>query len=170
MKSNNRQNKYAQNKKRSIKLEEIKKTASLDNTNDDLTKRCKFNLSYFNKNDAGQDFTDWEHKNLVKLLESLQQFSLYSLNYWKSQASDTYTVYDFFPIEAKTDFKEPLNIPLEARWARFRLGGKLRVVGFTIPDTYHDKEHEKTKIRWDANTFYIVFLDEKHRFWHDGND
>ena len=79
-------------------------------------------------------------------------------------------IYDNFPIPAKTDFKEPRNVPLEARWARFRLGGKIRLVGFIIPETYHDREHETTKMRWDINTFYIVFLDENHRFWHDEDE
>lgn len=162
--------KFKQNKKRVSKLDELKKTTSLNNNTDELTKRCKFNFYYFNKHCAGQDFSEWEHSNLVKLLECLKEFSAYSLNYWKSQGCSTYTVYDFFPIEAKTDFKEPINVPVEARWARFKLNGKIRLIGFTVPESYDDKEHSKTKKRWDANTFYIVFLDQNHRFWHSESD
>lgn len=29
----------------------------------------------------------------------------------------------------------------------------------------HDKEHSKTKIRCDKNTFYLVFLDKEHKFY-----
>lgn len=162
-------NKYGINSKKAKNLPIIKEGASLELPTDILTKRCKFNFHYFNKNCAGQDFKDWNRDKLIMLLEKLTFFSENSLVYWENQ-KPTLVIYDHFPIPTKTDFTEPRNVPLEARWGRFRLGGKIRLIGFIIPESYHDREHEKTKIRWDINTFYVVFLDEKHRFWHDEDE
>lgn len=161
--------KYGKNSKKTKNLTIIKENASLELKTDILTKRCKFNFHYFNKNCAGQDFRGWSPEKLIMLLEKLTLFSENSLTYWENQ-KPILVIYDNFPIPAKTDFKEPRNVPLEARWARFRLGAKIRLVGFIIPKTYDDKEHEVTKKRWDTNTFYVVFLDENHRFWHDEDD
>ena len=158
--------KYSTNSKKAKNLPLIQESASLDLPTDILTKRCKFNFHYFNKNCAGQDFKDWHPDKLIMLLEKLKIFSENSLDYWENQ-KPTLVIYDHFPIPAKTDFKDPRNVPHEARWGRFRLGGKIRLIGFIIPESHHDREHEKTKMRWDINTFYVVFLDENHRFWHD---
>ena len=161
--------KYGKNSKKTKNLTIIKENASLELKTDILTKRCKFNFHYFNKNCAGQDFKEWSPEKLIMLLEKLTLFSENSLTYWENQ-KPILVIYDNFPIQAKTDFKEPRNVPLEARWARFRLGAKIRLIGFIIPETYHDREHETTKKRWDMNTFYVVFLDENHRFWHDEDE
>ncbi|WP_323586753.1 hypothetical protein [Aliarcobacter butzleri] len=161
--------KYGKNSKKEKNLSIIKENASLELKTDILTKRCKFNFHYFNKYCAGQDFKDWHPDKLIMLLEKLTLFSENSLTYWENQ-KPILVIYDNFPIPAKTDFKEPRNVPLEARWARFRLGAKIRLVGFIVPEIYDDKEHEVTKKRWDTNTFYVVFLDENHRFWHDEDE
>lgn len=161
--------KFNRNEKREKNLPLIVAGASLELPTDILTIRCKFNFHYFNKHCAGQDFKQWEYEELIKLLENLTLFSENSLTYWKNQNSRL-VIYDNFPIPAKTDFKEPRNVPLEAKWGRFRLGGKIRLIGFVIPETYDNKEHETTGKRWDINTFYIVFLDENHRFWHDEDE
>ena len=161
--------KYSKNSKKEKNLPLILESASLNLPTDILTKRCKFNFHYFNKNCAGQDFKDWHPDKLIMLLEKLKIFSENSLDYWENQ-KPTFVIYDHFPILAKTDFKNPTNVPLEARWGRFRLGGKIRLIGFVIPESYHDREHEKTRMRWDINTFYVVFLDENHRFWHDEDE
>ncbi len=57
------------------------------------------------------------------------------------------------------------SIPIEAKWGRFRLKSKVRLVGFVIPEEFHDKIHEKTGLRFDKNTFYVVFLDKEHKFY-----
>ena len=157
------------NSKGIAKLQEIVKTASLNNETDLITIRSKFNFHYFDKDNAGQDFNDWDKKELIKLLSSLKQYSCDSLSYWKKEKN--LIIYNNFPVNAKTDFKEPNYIPLEAQWGRFRLGSKIRLVGFVIPKKeYHDVEHPKTKVRWDTNTFYIVFLDKEHKFWKTETD
>ncbi len=151
------------NERKTEKLAKIRLTNSLELDTDLITTRCKFNFYYFDNNNAGQDFIQWDKKQLVNLLKKLTTFSASSLKDWKKEG--TLIIYGQFPISAKTDFKEPDNIPIEAQWGRFRLGSKIRLVGFTIPSRFDDLEHHKTKQRWDTNTFYVVFLDAEHKFF-----
>lgn len=140
---------------------------SLDDNTNDLTKRCKFNFSYFDvQNNISQEFNEWEHLELTKLLDKLKEYSKFSLKYWKNQFVGKYTVfaiYDSFP--TNTDFEQPKHIPHQAMWARLHLENKVRVIGFVIPEEYHNKEHPTTKMLFDCNTFYIVYLDKEHRFY-----
>ncbi|WP_419774118.1 hypothetical protein [Halarcobacter sp.] len=49
---------------------------------------------------------------------------------------------------------------------RFKLGSKIRLASFIITKKdFYDRENSKTKVRWETNTFYVVFLDEDHKFW-----
>jgi len=158
------------NRKRTSFLDSIPKT-SLDNADDTLTIKCKFNFSYFdNSQDAGDDFSDWSATELTKLLDKMKVFSENSLEYWQNQPigsgkhrSNVFEIYDGFPVNS--DFVYPKHIPHQACWSRFRLESSVRFVGFVIPDEYHDKFHEVTGKRFDKNTFYVVFLDKNHRFY-----
>ncbi len=140
---------------------------SLEQDENNLTERCKFNFSYFDvQPNISQDFKDWNKNELVKLLNKLKEYSNFSLNHWKQEKTGKYplfTIYGNFP--TNTDFKIPKHIPIEAQWARFHMENKIRLVGFTIPSSYIDKVHHKTKILYDLNTFYIVYLDKEHKFY-----
>jgi hypothetical protein len=69
-------------------------------------------------------------------------------------------------MRSKTDFKFPKRtVPHQARWGRFRLGAKARLIGFVVPDEYRVKIHSGTNMKFDCNTFYAVFLDRDHTFW-----
>ncbi|PZP12289.1 MAG: hypothetical protein DI602_09795 [Aliarcobacter butzleri] len=161
-------NKFGNSKKDNF-LKENELTSSLYNTNDFLTTRCKFNFHYFdNTQQASQDFRDWDHTNLVKLLNNLKLFSESTLKKWEDEKR--LVIYTNFPVKEITDFQKPKHIPIEARWGRFRLGSKIRVIGFVIPEDLHNKENEFTQFRWDMNTFYIVFLDKDHKFWKTEKD
>jgi len=161
--------KYANTKKTSF-LDLLPKT-SLDNETDILTIKCKFNFAYFdNTQDAGDDFSDWSKNELTKLLNKIKEFSKNSLEHWQEEPigtgkyrSNVFEIYDTFPVN--TDFEYPKYIPHQARWSRFRLESSVRLIGFVIPEEYHDKFHESTGKRYDKNTFYVVFLDKDHRFW-----
>ena len=158
------------NSRTDSKLEIISSLASIFKDDDKLSKRCKFNFHYFTLQSAGQDFNTWNHTQLVDLLNKLKHYSEDSLEYWQKQpigkgSGHILEVYGKFPDKKKTDFKEPLVVPIEAKWARFRLGSSVRLVGFVIPEKYHDKVHSETGMRFDKNTFYIVFLDNKHKFY-----
>lgn len=140
---------------------------SLDDETNDLTSRCKLNFSYFDvQNGISQDFQDWSHEELVKLLEKFKNYSQFSLQHWKRQQVGKYpvfVVYDQFP--TNTDFAIPKHIPHQALWSRFHLENKVRVIGFVIPDKYADKAHPKTALRFDTNIFYVVYLDREHKFY-----
>ena len=155
-----------QNSKKLFFLDSIPQT-SLDNDSDKLTLKCKFNFAYFNGNqEVGQSFIDWNHNELVKLLEKMINYSESSLLYWQNEKAGNYnlfSIYDTFP--TNTEFIHPKNIPHQVKWARFHLENKVRLVGFVVPDEYHDTIHQKTEERFDKNTFYIVFLDKNHLFY-----
>jgi len=142
-------------------------TISLDDDANDLTSRCKLNFSYFDvQSGISQSFQEWSHEELVKLLDKFKNYSQFSLQHWIKQKVGRYpvfVVYDQFP--TNTDFTKPKHIPHQALWARFHLENRVRVIGFVIPDEYADKIHPKTTLRFDTNTFYVVYLDKEHRFY-----
>lgn len=143
---------------------------SLDDPSNDITSRCKFNFSYFDDSQpAGQKFNDWNHEQLIKLLNKLKEYSKSPLKYWQNQKIgsgehrwNVLSIYDRFPLNSEFSF--PKHIPHQARWARFRLEYSVRLIGFVIPKEYHKSEHSCTKECFDCNTFYIVFLDKNHKF------
>lgn len=74
--------------------------------------------------------------------------------------------YQTFP--KNSDFKHPPYIPHDACWARFRLGSRVRLIGFVIPETVSGQiylDEKKREYKFDGNTFYVVFLDKNHVFY-----
>lgn len=117
---------------------------------------------------SGQKFDDWTHLQLCKLLDKLQNYCKKRLQYWANErvgggGNKVFVIYDEFP--SKSNFVHPKHVPHQARWARFRLEGAMRLVGFVVPEELHDCVCEMTKIRFDTNTFYVVFLDANHEFY-----
>ncbi len=161
-------NRYA-NKKKIKYIKGFEGLVSLLDDSNDLTKRCKFNFSYFISNqDAGQVFTDWNHKQLTDLLNKFKSYSASPLDFWRNErvgggGLKVLEIYGGFP--SKSDFTEPKGIPHEVQWGRFRLGAKGRLAGFTIPTHLHNNAHSETGEFFDKNTFYVVFLDRDHRFY-----
>jgi hypothetical protein len=163
---------FSSNKKKNF-LKSFEDLPSLHDASNNLTIRCKFNFSYFDATQkAGQDFKDWTYKQLVDLLEKLKAFSGNSLTHWQSErvgrtGLTVLAIYERFPPTPKTDFKEPKRvIPHQVQWGRFRLGSKIRLVGFVIPPELHGKTHKNTGALFDKNTFYVVFLDRDHKFYN----
>ena len=140
---------------------------SLDDKENNLTIRCKFNFSYFEKQDASQNFCDWSPEQLHKLLEKIKIYSSESLEHWTRQAiggsGSVLAIYRDFP--KKSDFSIPKHIPHQAWWGRFRLESAVRLIGFIIPDEYSGRAHPITKELFDRNTFYVTHLDKDHRFY-----
>jgi hypothetical protein len=156
------------NTKKDKAFKEFESLASLDSESDTITQRCKFNFHYFEKQKAGQNFDEWNHDELIKLMHKLKYYSESPLHYWKNQRTGAgglkvLEIYESFPINS--DFTEPKHIPAEVHWARFRLEQKVRLIGFVIPESFYDRKHDKTDKRFDTNTFYVVFLDKNHRFY-----
>lgn len=142
---------------------------SLDDRADRLSTRCKFNFHYldFSQAPPGHHFKEWEKETLIQFFEKIKYYSGESLQFWKNQylggryRHSVLEVYDRFPL--KSDYIHPKNVPIEVRWARFRLEAKVRLVGFIVPEVYQNKE--PAGYRFDSNTFYVVFLDWDHRFY-----
>ncbi|WP_193015498.1 hypothetical protein [Proteus sp. FME41] len=138
-----------------------------------IENRCKFNFSYFDSEQkAGQDFADWNKNtgisSLENLMEKLKEYTKESLHYWQNQrigggGLKILEYYSNFP--RKTDFKHPIFVPEDAYWARFRLGNKVRLIGFVIHPSTFNHLSEKNRLQYDTNTFYIVFLDKNHLFY-----
>jgi hypothetical protein len=155
-----------QNRKKDKFLEEFPR-ASLDSDADVITAKCKFNFSYFIKQPAGQAFDEWSHPQLIKLFEKLREYSKESLTYWRGRtigkSGVVLSIYGAFP--KKSDFSLPSHIPYQAEWGRFRLESAVRLVGFVIPHEYDNRYHPVTGMKFDCNTFYVVFLDANHAFY-----
>lgn len=134
-----------------------------------IAKRCKFNFHYFdNSQEAGQDFSDWSKQKLEELLNKLKHYSERSLEEWTRErigggGLHVLEIYDRFP--ARSAFRCPTYVPIEARWARFRLEGDMRLVGFILPNECRNAVQRAPNYLFDCNTFYVVFLDENHRFY-----
>lgn len=105
------------NSKKSSFLDE-KDNTSLTAGRDTITTRCKFNFSYFTKQpNAGQDFHEWTHDELIRLLNTMKEYSREPLSFWTSQQrgrGKTLTIYDKFP--PKSDFEVPPHIPSDVAW------------------------------------------------------
>lgn len=140
---------------------------SLESNDNKLTEKCKFNFAYFNASQgAAQDFSDWSHLELIDLLNKLKDFSEFSLLHWQGTShrrQNMLEIYGKFP--SKSDFTHPKNIPVEAQWGRFAIKRLVRLIGFIIPEEFHNTVHPKTNFLFDKNTFYVVFLDRDHKFY-----
>ena len=158
--------KRIKNKKTQAFLDNLPKI-SIDDVDDKLTDRCKFNFHYLSDKPPAATISEYGET----LLEKLRTFSEHSLSHWETtrhsgSANNFYLVYyDSYPAEAKTAFAYPKNVPADVRWARFILSGKQRLIGFVIPEARHGQFHPKTGVQFDKNTFYCVFIDLKHKFW-----
>lgn len=146
-------------------------TASIELPEDTLHSRCKFNFSFFEKQAAGQDFSDWSKEGLVSLFTKLKDFGKQPLEYWMHQrvgkSGTVLAIYGAFP--ANSSFSVPKSVPHQAYWGRFRLDWSARLCGFIIPSQYEGKIFQKGGKMFCSNTFYVTFLDENHEFY-PGNE
>lgn len=66
-------------------------------------------------------------------------------------------VYGSFP--RRSDYIHLKHIPVDVNWARFRLESDMRPIGFLVPPNTDGVSPAV------ANTFYVTFLDQYHRFY-----
>lgn len=143
--------------------------ASFDSDQDPIWEKCKFNFAFFDSSQkASQSFDDCAKEYLCKLMWKLTDYSKSSLHYWRHQrvgggGRTVLEVYDQFPKKSK--FEHPKGVPHQASWARFRLEGKARLIGFVIPKGYLQKNRVAEEYPFCCNTFYVVFLDSDHQFY-----
>ena len=153
-----------ENKDKSAFLKKISGISFAENSIGDVVGKLTFSFKYFdNSQDAGQDFRDWNQKQLYELLDKLKEYSKQTQLYWHNQrcgkgSLNVLEYYDSFP--ENTDFTYPGHVPDNVRWSRFRMESAVRLIGFFI---YPEMARENPKLSED--TFYVVFLDRDHRFY-----
>lgn len=160
------------NRRKKARIASIAKIICIESKDDKLTEKCKFNFAYFvDSQDAGQKFKEWTHDQLVKLLDKkLVEYSKKPLSYWRTQRQSTgrnsHNVLEIYgKVPSHSEFTHPKHVPHDVEWARFRLEGRVRLIGFVLPSKYHNDIHPRTGCRYDCNTFYVVFLDRNHKFY-----
>jgi len=137
-----------------------------------VASRCHFNFSYFCPDNGGQDWPEWNvpagSSSLESLAKKLVHFTQEPLKYWEDQRAGAgglkiLTYYPSFPNNSL--FQIPRFVPHDVRWGRFRLGNKVRLAGFSIPQELDGKLDCKGNTL-SSNIFYLVFLDKNHEFWN----
>ncbi len=126
----------------------------LNNGSDFLDKNAKkltFSFKYFRDGEkGGESFETWEDERiLADLNNKLKDFS--GMDKAELILKSVLEIFSAYPTDSEFDEPEDLK-DYDIKWARLRLTGKRRLIGFFFNDV---------KL---ANVFYIVFLDEKHRF------
>ncbi|MDE4731368.1 MULTISPECIES: hypothetical protein [Providencia] len=150
-------------------LEKLGGFISLESNDCNLSLRAKFNFSYFCADqEHACDFQNWGEENTCLLLSKLVEYSRLSINELKalklgSSRIPLLSIYGAFPKHSL--FEQPKNTPHQALWGRFRLDSNKRLIGFIIPDEFHERRHPKTGVMYDKNTFYVVFIDNHHKFY-----
>jgi hypothetical protein len=143
-------NRFGSNKFKSTddsRFERSRDTREEKKVKEDLPKMV-FSFKDFDINQIppGQSYDKWQEDKLLACM--LQKFGhICGLNIVEAQQQKVLKIYGYFP--AKTDFKAPQNITGDVNWAVIMniKGQKARVAGHII-----------------NNIFYVVFLDQEHRF------
>lgn len=131
----------------------------------DFTDRSTFNFSFFdNSGKYGENFSDWNHKELVSLLDELKVYSEKSLNIWRTEKRGGGTNFSNYPdFPNGSSFKVPKGIPSGAKWGSLRISTKMRIIGFRMTGKDYDHISLKGLEYFDDNIFYIVWLDKDHK-------
>ncbi|WP_053189482.1 hypothetical protein [Pseudomonas thivervalensis] len=128
-------------------------------------KLMRFNFYFFNRDQPyASDFTDLDHDELQKLINKFAYFSESSLFKWANETAgknNVFVNYRRFP--KPSEFQHPACVPHDVEWCRFRIGSRLRLIGFIVPNSYHGTM--KDDFVFDKNTFYLVFIDKEHKFY-----
>lgn len=142
-------------------------TLSLEDKENPITTRCKFNFSYFNHNqEAACSFINLKETLKNTIANKLIAFSLESLEHWGKTGAGKKRIpyfvnYGIFP--TNSDFSHPTSIPHDVEWGRFRINSNVRLIGFVCPEML--KNTKCNDIYFDLNTFYVVFIDLEHTFY-----
>lgn len=150
-------------------LKSFEDLVSLDDDNCDLSVRSKINFSFFdNSQEFSGKFSDWDKETICIFFDKIIEYGKKSLGQMQTiglgkRRIGMLSFYDSFPSHSR--FTCPKNIPHQVRWGRFRLDSDKRLVGFIVPDEYHGQIHKKTGVCYDKNTFYVVFIDNEHKFY-----
>jgi hypothetical protein len=138
-------------------------------TSTDIISRCKFNFSFLDSSqEYGSSFSELSNDELILLIDKIKLYSRDSLRYWQNNrvgggGHKVLEVYGAFP--KSSEFKFPKSVPHDVLWARFRMDGAGRLVGFLIPAEFSRVVSADREFFYDTNTFYVVFIDLEHKFY-----
>lgn len=142
----------------------------------DISQRCKFNFSYLEVNQTGTSFIDWNEtggdSKLHKLLNKVKEYTRESLRHWQEEKigrgkrgankrQSVLELYGDFP--SHSELSHPPHVPEDVIWGRFRIDNETRLAGFVIPESFYGTNNRN--FMYDTNTFYVVFLDDDHKFY-----
>jgi len=135
----------------------------------ETVRQSKYNFAYMDFNQGAiTSLENYGGKRTQDLFNKLKALSEFPLEHWKREPvgkgkNHVLEIYGDFP--KKSNFSHPKHVPHDVAWGRFRFGSALRLVGFVMPDKLQDVEHEKHRVPFDGNTFYIVYFDPNHEFY-----
>lgn len=125
----------------------------------------RFNLNFFNRDQTHAcDFEQLDRDELLKLINKFVHFSDKSLVDWSFEKAGKHNLFvNYRKFPRPSEFQHPACVPHDVEWCRFRIGSKLRLVGFVVPNSFHGLTKEG--FCYDKNTFYVVFIDKEHKFY-----
>jgi len=131
----------------------------------DFTDRTTFNFLFFdNSGKYGERFNEWDHNELVTLLEELKRYSEKSLTVWQSTNRGGGVYFANYPdFPNGSTFKLPQTIPAGAKWGSLRISTKMRVIGFRMTGKFQESFNLRKLNCFDDNIFYVVWLDKNHK-------
>lgn len=141
--------KNKRNHKRELYINNLlKQSASVSDS-----KLLKFSFKYFRSGvRQGESFEEWEKDQILADLNN--KLKLYSQKIMVELLNDrTLELFDNFPIDSGFDIPNDLA-DLDIRWARMRVTGQRRLIGFFWNDIPEFRDV----------VFNIVYLDKKHCF------
>lgn len=150
------------NSKKNTKLKNFPKE-SIETSYKTIKGLLSFNFKYLDQT-QGQKFSDLTVEQFTKIIEKLKWYSSENQQHWERERignnnSTVLAIYGDFPKKTKTAFSHPSYIPAGVCWARIRLEGDMRLIGFVI------NKNDVEQLGLDSDIFYIVFLDLKHQFY-----
>lgn len=148
------------NSKKDAKLKNFPKE-SVETSYKTIKGLLSFNFKYLDQT-QGEKFSALTVEQFTKIIEKLKCYSCENRQHWESTRIGNNTgkvlvIYGDFP--KRTAFSPPKHIPAGVHWARIRLEGDQRLIGFVI------NKNDVEQLGLDPDIFYIVFLDLKHRFY-----
>ncbi|MEM1000503.1 MAG: hypothetical protein AAGN35_25850 [Bacteroidota bacterium] len=111
----------------------------------DKSNLMSFTFRHLDEN-QGDTIQDWQDKGVLG--EAMLTLKDYSSRTIPESLGRKFKIYGGFPPANKTEYKHPTHVPPDAKWASMHVNGRVCLGGHVV-----------------GSTFYIVFLDPRHRFW-----
>ncbi|MBR1437871.1 MAG: hypothetical protein IJ587_04975 [Synergistaceae bacterium] len=151
-------------KRNSTKQIYLQSLATQDNFLYETVDNLSFNFKFFcSGNEYGESFEDWQRcQILAEFNTKLKDFSGKKIH--DLILDGILEIYPHYPSDSNFDMPKSLKFS-DIKWARLRLTGRKRVIGFFLNDNpSRNNTYELEAVKKGKNIFYIVFLDKNHSF------